>query len=221
MAIDHVCWQCGLDLARQRPQRDPHYGLPLVHCPRCAWSCVRRRHPLHVGWRKAMRIGKAVATLILQMGLLAMMTAMTLGLTNVIRFHSSWLTDPRQASQSEMLPIVGVMAITVFIGVWLGSMFAFRNVFSTFGLWVLWIAGVLAIESMGVRSVYNALHALVGSDVRWIPRPDLWWSMMQIVGMMTVVSLLGWPIGRGAALAYTRFRASRRRSLRRRRRFMR
>jgi hypothetical protein len=36
VAISHVCMGCGLDLARVRAAPDPHYGLPLVTCPRCA-----------------------------------------------------------------------------------------------------------------------------------------------------------------------------------------
>lgn len=56
MAISHLCTTCGLDLARVRAAVDPHYGLPLVCCPRCRHYQFRRKYPILRRWKQARRI---------------------------------------------------------------------------------------------------------------------------------------------------------------------
>ncbi|MCZ6837075.1 MAG: hypothetical protein O7G85_14960 [Planctomycetota bacterium] len=55
MPIAHVCQQCGEGMARVRTQREPHYGLRVVICPKCDWTCVRRKPPATVAWHTFLR----------------------------------------------------------------------------------------------------------------------------------------------------------------------
>ena len=55
MPIAHVCQRCGEGLGRIRPQREPHYGLRVVRCPRCDWTCVRRKSPATESWHALLR----------------------------------------------------------------------------------------------------------------------------------------------------------------------
>src|SRR5262249_31403891 len=80
MALAHICLGCGLDLARQHPRKEPHYGLPLVVCPRCATACVRRRHPIVVRWRQFRRVDWALSILVVKM-LWALATITATGFT--------------------------------------------------------------------------------------------------------------------------------------------
>lgn len=56
MARSHICLSCGLDVGRIAPVIDPLYGLPLVHCPRCAGVSVRRVADVRATWRWWRRV---------------------------------------------------------------------------------------------------------------------------------------------------------------------
>ncbi|MEM8757009.1 MAG: hypothetical protein AAGF47_04420 [Planctomycetota bacterium] len=46
MIASHPCTGCGLDVRTVAAPPDPHYGLPVVVCPRCGAASVRRRSRL-------------------------------------------------------------------------------------------------------------------------------------------------------------------------------
>jgi len=77
MAIAHVCLGCGFDLARVRAFREPHYGLPLVVCPRCQAATTRRRHPLWSAFRRFKRLDFTITVLGLQLSLAALLAVFT------------------------------------------------------------------------------------------------------------------------------------------------
>lgn len=79
MAISHVCLSCGLDLARIRAAREPHYGLMLVRCPGCATASVRRRHPLVELWRSFRRFDWSVTVMAVNAALFGGLAAGMLG----------------------------------------------------------------------------------------------------------------------------------------------
>jgi len=66
MAISHVCISCGLDLARVRARLEPRYALPIVVCPDCGLTTVRRKPR---AWRSFRRLMLSLATLAAQLGL--------------------------------------------------------------------------------------------------------------------------------------------------------
>lgn len=58
------------ELAGIRAAPDPHYGLPIVVCPRCAYACVRTKHPDIEFWRGFRRLQNSVRDLIVRLALI-------------------------------------------------------------------------------------------------------------------------------------------------------
>ena len=70
MAISHLCISCGFDLARVRVRPDPFYALPIVICPDCGDTAVRRRHPMQQAWRTVLRLKTSLIALAFQLAML-------------------------------------------------------------------------------------------------------------------------------------------------------
>ena len=51
----HICPSCLMELSTVRALADPHYGLPVVVCPRCSLACVRTKHPDQAFWQRFRR----------------------------------------------------------------------------------------------------------------------------------------------------------------------
>src|SRR5262245_27090216 len=119
MAAAHVCMTCGLDLARVRVQRDPHYHLPLVICPQCRSASVRRRHPIISRFRQARRVALPFIVVAIQLpliglfGFLNLMAAFALLMIalEVPRFH-----DPEEI---RWLIVLTLIVLPIITGTWL------------------------------------------------------------------------------------------------------
>jgi hypothetical protein len=64
MALSHVCTSCGHSLTRVRAVLDRDYKLPIVKCPACNVSCVRRRHPFVTRSRAFLRFRRSIHQLV-------------------------------------------------------------------------------------------------------------------------------------------------------------
>lgn len=72
VARSHLCIACGHDLTRIHAPPDPHYQLPVVTCPACARSCVRRPYAGTARWREfGRRVGTARAGLVRLLAIVA------------------------------------------------------------------------------------------------------------------------------------------------------
>lgn len=80
----HICIQCGLSLARVHAPPDPHYGLPVVVCPRCHAASVRRPFAGDATRRAAVRAWHTAARLFIRLVLLLAASAITVGMTGEI-----------------------------------------------------------------------------------------------------------------------------------------
>jgi len=80
MAVSHICLSCGMDLARVRAAREPHYDLPLVVCPECSAAVVRRKEVVTAAWRRALRAAAAVRAMLLRLILSALLMGASVGL---------------------------------------------------------------------------------------------------------------------------------------------
>lgn len=174
MALSHTCLSCGFDLARTRAAIDHALGLPIVTCPHCGWSCVRRRHPLVVAWRQSNRLRTTLAALFLQL-LISMTLIWSLGFlsmqfTNQMQSgHTSlWssLVDafdietnarrrtafsPQTVYSSEQVGPFGAavwLSFSALAGVWLGSCFSHWKRWATILLWPLALALFSATDTI-------------------------------------------------------------------------
>lgn len=77
----HLCTSCGEDLALIAPQREPHYGWPLLRCPTCCAPSVRWEGHERSTWRRWRKRAKAVAGVIGRVGVFALLTILTLSAT--------------------------------------------------------------------------------------------------------------------------------------------
>lgn len=97
MALAHVCTGCGHSLTRVRAVLDAEYNLPIVTCPACSRSCVRRRHPSVTRARAIMRLRRSlhhlVAVPVLMAALMAgSMWAAMLSLDLMRALGTDWLS---------------------------------------------------------------------------------------------------------------------------------
>lgn len=220
MVIAHICLQCGLDLARIRVSRDPHYGLPLVVCPRCSTACVRRRHLIEQGWRTTRRLirsllalgGQLLAVVIIG----SAMSSAALGLDRAMMRHDlNWLLE-----EERVLLIFALLVIPIINGAWLSA---------TTRHWrrgAAWTAWLLALVLIGwfVIPMMDWLDRWSRSPTMPTPPWSLptWSQGLLPLLIMSVISLIGWPIGnavRGISRANRRqrWRKRRRRMVRQRR----
>jgi len=97
MALAHVCTACGTSLTRVRAVLDAEYNLPIVTCPGCSRSCVRRRHPFVTRARALLRLRRSlhhlIAVPVLMTALLAgSMWASMLSLDLLRALGTDWLS---------------------------------------------------------------------------------------------------------------------------------
>lgn len=208
MPIAHICRECGLGLGRIRPQRDPHYGLPLVTCPVCGWACVRRKSPASVAWHTFLRRSLVsfliVTKFSISLLLLLFMTA-TIGsiytgefsFSHAGRFRGYWL-------------ILSILLILqpVTVGTWLTSAFNHLPRWKVFASWGGLVALILVIVSI-VLGIVGELDGFSRAELQATPIPMLALiSMSQVLPicfgllvMMMVFALAGIPVGNLALAA--------------------
>lgn len=220
MSIAHVCSECGCDLARTRPVRDPHYGLPLVSCPRCGRIAVRQRHPVTLHWRQTVRIVRALLTLIVQSILLiAFATFNTVAAIGVVASLDHNVTH-KDRPYIAIFYVIAVGVLPLTIGTWL------TVGFSHLRWWLVWIGWALLIgvivglvafigelgpefapPEFAPRSFYpgRALNAadIARLNMRYIVLPA--WI---VIAVMMVVASGGRLIGKGVLWGWSHYRRS-------------
>jgi hypothetical protein len=156
MAISQMCSNCGVDLARVRPQRDPHYRLPLVHCPTCAQVTIRRRHPLLQSWRTFRKIDVAVLILGFQFLAAAVAAVTALGFALNIDDIPRMLSD----SRDRVVILIFYACICAFTGIWLTI--GFRHL-KRWQVWCGWSV-VLALLSLLILVMFSVDNQMSYDD---------------------------------------------------------
>ena len=207
VAISHVCMSCGLDLARQRVRVEPHYHLPIVTCPRCNWTCVRRRHPIQARWRAFLRAFASIRAMILQVFAGAILAVTTIGI-------SGWLADvlhtlPIYGFQNYDIrfPLVSALCCAIATGVWLTAAFGHWKPIPRWFCWWGLIVGLVSIEPLWNLS--EPARAAMGFDTTPV-RIDLqqWRDQLVLVVALAIVAIIGVPLGQAARRSHRKYRAN-------------
>ena len=143
MAISHVCLSCGLDLARVRARLEPRYALPIVVCPDCGHTAVRRKPR---AWRSFRRLMVSLLALAAQ---LAMVVAGLAGLLAV----SDELGDAIARGSFGGLPRDEIIfrlsvyaAFAVALGAWLTAGFSHARRTTT---WLVFYGSGIVLIAVG------------------------------------------------------------------------
>ena len=145
MAISHVCLSCGLDLTRVRAPLEPRYALPIVVCPDCGLTAVRRKPR---AWRSFRSLAVTLVVLAAQVGLvvggLVALVAISLQLGDMIS-RGSFGTLPR----NEIVLRLSVYAVfAVALGGWLTAAFSHTRQITT---WLVFYGSgivLIALDSL-------------------------------------------------------------------------
>lgn len=152
MAIAHVCMECGWDLARVRVRQDPHYGLPLVICPRCTTACVRRRHPLWNGFDTLRRVDCVLTLLALQFGFIALFSFLTLLSTFALMMLLIEVPEFR-ADDVPWILMMALLMLPIALGAWLTVAFHHH---ARWRVWLGWhLFMLLPIAVLGAVLLIN------------------------------------------------------------------
>lgn len=202
MAMAHVCLGCGFDLARQRPRNEPHYGLPLIICPRCASPSVRRRHPLVARWRQFRRVDWAVSILgfkLLVALVIATATAYTVLVALLMAIH--WPPPSAELIVVRSFAAWAFIALPIIVGAWIT---AGLNHLTRRQAWVGWGAlmstCVLCIAALlASGSAKYEFEPGTVEHVRGFFSSLLIFSMlgMTMLGAIQVCAAMGIPAGKG------------------------
>jgi hypothetical protein len=210
MAIAHVCLNCGRDLARVHPQREPHYGLALVTCPNCATACVRREHPVWRGWKNGRRSVFAIGVLAARLFISAL-----LSLLNVLAIFMSlflWAelqrvdrggTPQRIPPQAAIFLAFAYGLLAPLTGVWLTA--GFEHI-ARWKMWIAWLGWMTLI--LLVISLHGPLSDEIdprgwsnwrGPMPEWILEGVLYIVVPGMVfgALLLVAALPGMLVGRG------------------------
>lgn len=153
MAIAHLCIRCGWDLARMRPVREPHYGLPVVTCPRCSRVTLRRRHPIWQRWHEFRRVDWSLTVVAIQVILLLTLGTITTFcipavLLNAAPLIGSELFKGRRSDEHE-IRLFAWLCFWVFgvlgpiTGAWLSAGFSHLR---RWKVWASWAGFMLLIQ---------------------------------------------------------------------------
>ena len=215
MTIAHVCLGCARDLAGVRAIRDPHYALPIVHCPGCGKAAVRRTHPFHARWIASLRIGTALGVLLVQHAIAAALILATFAVMTGT-FTIGFATYAQEVSRVTLLSFVaGFVAVSVLTGAWLT---AGLSHIAWWKAWIGWMVLILGLSAIG------AALLLVGVSGR-IPDLSIWAlgigvltaAVSVLLGIIMVLALAGIPLGKLLLIAHRGFVRERFRWRRRRR----
>ena len=228
MAIAHVCLQCGWDLARTRPQREPHYGLMLLRCPRCRTPAVRRVHPVKSRWRQLLRFHWQTNVLGFQVAGLALFTGATvMTAIGMLLLLAEWQRLGHAPHGAGLMLAWTFAILAPLVGAWLTAAFSHLGRWRLWPGWLAWIALVLVLMSIHgpLPREIDPRHAIRGlsSDPPLLP----WFAQgvqsvvlpaMLMVMLMMICALAGLPLGMGMLRLAAALRQAKRRRLRRRRR---
>lgn len=203
MGIAHICLECGQGLARVRVQLDPHYGLPLVSCPRCHAVAVRRLSPAMKQWQAIKRTALSFGTLGLQV--VVALAIITLTITAIIslergEFRLGRASPPREYYFGVAM-LLGVLPL--FTGAWLT--FAFGHMKLRFALigWVSVIIAGLLVIGLGVGMVddvtgiqYEQFGFGAFGAGAWLGLTEYVLPWAGIFALLLMFTLVGIPPGR-------------------------
>jgi hypothetical protein len=216
MAIAHVCMGCGLDLARVRLRPpESHYGLRLVICPRCSWTCTRlsggprSRHPIWQGWRTYLRVQRSIAAILGQVAIVIVLIGFTLPVVGHVGSVVKTMGLAGLLEYETRFGAVAAVVLAVLTGTWLSSCFPHWRHGTP---WLAW-TGLLTLVVLGVKIALplkarmDVRFGMAGADVR------IDWEgtamMLAVFGTMMMVSLAGVPLGGAVRVSYARRRALR------------
>ena len=226
MAIAQVCVKCGWDLARVRPEPEPHYGLKIIRCGRCAAVSTRQLHPVSDGWRKFRRLDFVMTVIGVRVGIIVTLTFLsTMACVGGVALWS-------EIQESDGLPRgAGLFLIAVFavlaplLGAFLTSAFEHIPLWKVWLGWLGWMALILFMVSLhgpidpqfdprnDIQQPGDTLWRWVGQGVLFITLPS-----MLVALAIAFAALAGVPLGRGLLwLSAVGRRARWRRRYRRRR----
>lgn len=202
MGIAHVCLECGQGLAMVRPQRDPHYGLPLVTCPRCSWSCVRRKNPSTRMWHDMLRRFTAMGFLLAQVSLCVLLLGLTIAAVGSLQQGEFRLGRSTTMNGYWFGVIMLLVVLPTMTGTWLTAGFSHLRRSKVFLVWLglvsiilLLIAIILGLsgEVDGIpfatyQAMTNYQRGLSGFG-EYVP------AFFGILAIMTVFTLGGIPLG--------------------------
>ena len=192
MAIAHVCVHCGRDLARVRPQREPHYGLNLVRCPGCGAASVRRRHPVWHGWRTFRRLDFALTMIFLRfLGIASMTVLCAFGAILTIALASE-LERPGATLSREMLLflLLFYLLLPLTLGTFLRTAFAHVAPWKMWVGWLVWMTAVVCVISLHPLESQMDPRGVLGGELsmfRWVFYGCLF---IVVPGVAAIVALL-------------------------------
>lgn len=132
MPTHHACHSCGYPLSRIRAAPDPHYNLPVISCPECDTSVVRRRDPMVQGFRTGWKSARAGLFVFVQclVAFLLMFAAAVL-MTNIAHTARNeylsnpaalFFTNPQLLRQDQIGPDLAILTIILlFVGILTGT----------------------------------------------------------------------------------------------------
>lgn len=233
--MHHACHACGQDLSRLRAQADPYYALPIVTCPTCRTSVVRRRDPGAAGYRRARRLVRALLTMIVQLLVLTLVIIAAAMLINSIAHTAHWehhdnplailLFRADQLHPDNNGPMLGILTgsmlmLGLFTGAWVRSTLHHLK-----PLWAwLTIAGLATLLAITPALLYWAWQEMGQPGRRpWgdVSSSRRWASTLTAGAMFTACLVAGLPLGRTARAAWAANWKSRRSKYRRARRRLR
>lgn len=222
----HHCGRCGTDLTRLRAVRDPVYGLPLVRCPSCGMTLVRRKHPLPVWTRRICRaipvffvlLAQAFILPIVAMGFVGMSAAMAEEIM-IVGFRRDGTMQPdflgafleRYADRpEEMGALIAMCCIAGLVGVWMGLFMRHWKRGVILAVWLLLVLGYIGLDALraGQPSVKWFFDPMLGEP--WIKTPAhaKVWVTVVLASLPLVLALSS--IGGAVARAMDRRRFARR-----------
>lgn len=161
----HICPTCLTELARVPTVRDPHYGLPIVVCPRCTTACVRTRHPDQRFWRSVGRLRRGLTQLLLAL----LFTAVSVGAIIAISIWvGEFFTDrrarlrlPADLEPAQLTALIAATAMGLVCGVTIRVIYAHQR------FWIGWL--VLMVPAGALISIDFTLGHLVEFINRFAP----------------------------------------------------
>jgi hypothetical protein len=224
VGLSHLCVDCGLDLRHERSAIEPHYGLPLVICPRCGCAAVRRRHPFVRAWPNTRRFICALRTILIQSALIAFLSALMLqACGDLSRTMGLYVPFGRRSLIDLLLhewsSLIGWGLVPpIMVGAWLTCGLGHLGRTRAFLLWSGWIVFLVHWTTL-IDWSPGRLEVLVTQGASLIPRRvDELLPKLAAAVVLMVIALAGIPLGVGLQRYGRLLRRRGWRALRRRRR---
>jgi len=228
----HACHSCGYPLSRLRAAPDPHYNLPIVTCPECSTSVVRRRDPGAQGFRTAWKTARAIIYIAIQTAMATLLTVAAIGLVANTAYSARndynanpaalFFTNPQLLRQDQVGPDLAIFTVLLLFlglitGAWIRSALNHLNTRLVYGAFVL--VPLVFLLQYGLR--YWIWEQFIKTGDVWGDR-DMFLGTPEILTASAMHALFitaGFPLANSARTlwaAQQRARWSRRRRARRR-----